>query len=537
MTKPQIASEPSMEDILASIRKMISEDGQGPRPVPDQIARTTIGDAPAAKSTAKSANWDAEPAPAATPDPAPEDQAAASAKPRPERTSPSFSSLSDALKTAQPTPTRASLDDKIADMLQNEKEPASSEASAAPLAVFAANRPSQKAPVQAEARPTNGASTPSRPAARTPSDPASAEETRMPSKAPATPTLAAALRARPAAMNGSANGAAHNPRENSAEEDPITQARNTTARGARDDARSKSLAASLAAPKGLRPLNGEAKPETQRVVTMPARFPTASSTDDAGHASSDGTAMNGKTALGLRPLSRQTPSAPPETSSSEVRAEAPVNVEAPVKVGAPAHAEAPPAPVAPSTAETISIPSSPASVPFQSEVPEAVAEEPDEAVTEAVAPAPAPQIVLKDSGDALQALRRAAIASVATAAAKSADATSPAVHQPSEALVDAVVDMVHAEPSSLSVFASGSAFIHGVKADAHHDEHAPFAAPAGAGPAAKPGEERKLDRTAAELLRPMLRQWLAENMTRIVEEALRSELQSSQGSEKVPGKA
>ena len=33
-----------------------------------------------------------------------------------------------------------------------------------------------------------------------------------------------------------------------------------------------------------------------------------------------------------------------------------------------------------------------------------------------------------------------------------------------------------------------------------------------------------MDRAAAELLRPMLRQWLAENMPRIVEDALRSEL-------------
>jgi cell pole-organizing protein PopZ len=74
--------------------------------------------------------------------------------------------------------------------------------------------------------------------------------------------------------------------------------------------------------------------------------------------------------------------------------------------------------------------------------------------------------------------------------------------------------MVKKEPSSLSVFTSGSAFIHGV-ADGE-----------------KPGKEaappRKLDTAASELLRPMLRQWLSENMPRIVEEALRSELDSSQ---------
>ncbi len=40
---------------------------------------------------------------------------------------------------------------------------------------------------------------------------------------------------------------------------------------------------------------------------------------------------------------------------------------------------------------------------------------------------------------------------------------------PSDALLDAVVALVHKEPDSLSVFTSGSAFIHGV---ASHDEEA-----------------------------------------------------------------
>jgi cell pole-organizing protein PopZ len=48
---------------------------------------------------------------------------------------------------------------------------------------------------------------------------------------------------------------------------------------------------------------------------------------------------------------------------------------------------------------------------------------------------------------------------------------------------------------------------------------------------------RKLDRAAAELLRPMLRQWLADNMPRIVEEALRSELTSSVSPAKAPDEA
>jgi len=58
-------------------------------------------------------------------------------------------------------------------------------------------------------------------------------------------------------------------------------------------------------------------------------------------------------------------------------------------------------------------------------------------------------------------------------------------------------------------------------------------APAAAAPPADEGVP-ELDGAAAELLRPMLRQWLADNMPRIVEAALRSEL--TRGS-KGPGKA
>ena len=105
---------------------------------------------------------------------------------------------------------------------------------------------------------------------------------------------------------------------------------------------------------------------------------------------------------------------------------------------------------------------------------------------------------------------------------------------PSEALLDELVDLVHNEPSSLSVFTSGASFIHGV--GSHHHEPADRApdtekqstAPQTMNGAAAP----KLDRNAAELLRPMLRQWLADNMPRIVEEALRSELMSGQGAPK-----
>ena len=58
--------------------------------------------------------------------------------------------------------------------------------------------------------------------------------------------------------------------------------------------------------------------------------------------------------------------------------------------------------------------------------------------------------------------------------------------------------------TGVSVFTSPGAFVDGV--------------------ALKPVESHALDDTAAELLRPMLRQWLDSNMPRIVEKALRNEL-------------
>jgi cell pole-organizing protein PopZ len=98
-----------------------------------------------------------------------------------------------------------------------------------------------------------------------------------------------------------------------------------------------------------------------------------------------------------------------------------------------------------------------------------------------------------------------------------------------EALLDAVVDLVQQQPSTLSVFTSGASFIGGVGKKAN-EVIAAAAAAANTAPsettdaAGAPPVPAKLDRAAAELLRPMLRQWLADNMPRIVEEALRSEI-------------
>ncbi len=55
MSKPQLASEPSMEEILSSIRKMISDDRPGPSPMPDQMGRTHFGEPARSSSPANNA--------------------------------------------------------------------------------------------------------------------------------------------------------------------------------------------------------------------------------------------------------------------------------------------------------------------------------------------------------------------------------------------------------------------------------------------------------------------------------------------------
>jgi cell pole-organizing protein PopZ len=128
------------------------------------------------------------------------------------------------------------------------------------------------------------------------------------------------------------------------------------------------------------------------------------------------------------------------------------------------------------------------------------------------------------------------------AAAVSSTATTPApstkeekASAEAEALLDAVVDMVQQQPDSLSVFTSGASFIGGIAGKKHSElVAAATAAKEKAVATAAPGAQPKLDGAAAELLRPMLRQWLADNMPRIVEDALRSEITSG---DKGPGKS
>jgi cell pole-organizing protein PopZ len=136
-------------------------------------------------------------------------------------------------------------------------------------------------------------------------------------------------------------------------------------------------------------------------------------------------------------------------------------------------------------------------------------------------------------GDAVLRSLRSSETNGSVRAAAKPGAASP----PSEVLLDAVVDMVKNDPSSLSVFTSGAAFVHGVTGGKKKSETSAFTSGAafvhgvsssGKKPDNSAAPPRKLDTAASELIRPMLRQWLSENMPRIVEEALRSELDSSE---------
>jgi cell pole-organizing protein PopZ len=125
-------------------------------------------------------------------------------------------------------------------------------------------------------------------------------------------------------------------------------------------------------------------------------------------------------------------------------------------------------------------------------------------------------------------------ATEAPVVASAADAASA----PAEALLDAVVDLVQQQPSALSVFTSGASFIGGVGAKQAVADAIASVSANKADASSVPGAPPKMDRAAAELLRPMLRQWLADNMPRIVEVALRSELtESTQGDGKGPAKS
>lgn len=503
MTKPQTA-EPSMEDILASIRKMISEERLGPRPIPDQIARSNFGsgavtrtEMPEQRPTART--------PAASPD----------------RGTPEFSSLSDALKKAASDPAadqRRSLDEKIADML--EKGPAT-EAPADPLARFAANRPAPapSIPQARTASPSKSAPAqfPRPQAPRTESEPLNTAR-----KADDNPILNGAGFTQPAApqphlgLNGSVgkpagSGGTVVPLSGDQSRAPVSEERGP---GASKDPSS----------------------DAQRVIAMPTRQPTA-----FGHAGTtpnsglngkglNGSGTNGSKVASIGPrLETGNASAPLRTSSLLGDADRVSDKIADELMEKVVGRLTPKQPAKPTAPEPTKADAGPAAAP--------AAEPPKETSNAGGTETPEKPVFVKATEALSDPDARAPEADAPPAAAEPgtpsgdtpgltpgqllhAAAREGAAGQssPSEALIDAVVDMVHKEPDSLSVFTSGSAFIHGVNEREGSSLPVAGGAPAGG-----------LDRSAAELLRPMLRQWLADNMPRIVEEALRSELMSSTG--------
>ncbi len=500
MTKPQFSPEPSMEDILASIRKMISEERLGPRPIPDQIGRSPFGESVAEKPAPDPLSLEphVEPAPASV-----------------DRSTPSFSSLSDALKAASPAPQRRTLEEKIADMLENGDAMPRPVTPSDSLAVFTGGRPSPTTSPDAGAfRPSPRVAEPSvseRPGARhvpgTEDSPRAAPRPARPPEAPF-------------------NGAAHRRDE--------------------DAARARSAPAM---PKVVAPASEPKETDTQRIIAMPARHGADQASGPAGPA------MNGTnvSSLGLRPFPggaqnhRPVPAPRDADTSADKRPDSNTGVTArspdgvgsingttprsPDGVGSVNGAK----PRSPDGVGSINgvMPRTPDAVGSKSNKaddgsahgPTKVARPPqtprDEAAKPPSAEMPRPVDTSTSTRPAPGHVAKKAEAPTADGAAKTAPeqaSAKPAIRAaPSDALVDAVVALVHKEPDTMSVFTSSSAFVHGVGA---HE----FVGPTKPGPNAA----RKLDRSAAELLRPMLRQWLSENMPRIVEEALRSELMSSQ---------
>jgi cell pole-organizing protein PopZ len=263
-----------------------------------------------------------------------------------------------------------------------------------------------------------------------------------------------------------------------------------------------------AADAASKPAVAAAKPANERVIAMPGRFAASGAQADAKGGAAEALANARASVFGLRPA----------TGASLSEGE-----QKPVKPDA----------ITPDAIEPASAPmkgGAAKSIPILTEAAT------QEALAEFIGPLPKPETKseIKEPAEALQALKAAVAAPPSSEVIAVAQAVVPppvapvAAHVPSESLIDAVMNLVQEEPSALSVFTSGADFIHGIHSAHESGSHAVPEFGASAEQAAIPAGTKKLDASAAELLRPMLRQWLAENMGRILEEALRSELKSSQ---------
>jgi len=401
MTRPQFAGEPSMEDILTSIRKMISEEPAGPRPIPDQIGRTVF----------------------------------------------SFS-VPEAQQVAN-EPQQGSLEDNIARLLNERSGPAQAPVqNSRPLATFsrgqdlqpAADAPGRGSDFDKPASQANDATVPfgHRAAEGRPfstdktgsTDPSKDTIGTKPGVAKVSSLVANLEKARASAASEARGKKV---------EDPLIA----------DAPAPEAVAAALLDKSGAQLSNGDVRPPAANGATI--------------------------SILGSQPV-----------QSEAFRAD------------------------------------------------DSVRGTPRDASKHAVKRAGDIAAGVLDSGilgDAVLRSLRSSEANGSVRAAAKPGSASP----PSEVLLDAVVDMVKNDPSSLSVFTSGSAFVHGVTSGEKSKTSAFTSGSAfvhGVSSGKKPGNSaappRKLDTAASELIRPMLRQWLSENMPRIVEEALRSELDSSE---------
>lgn len=514
MSKPHSHSEPNMEDILASIRKMISDEPSAQRPMPDQTMRSPFADDRSET-------------------PAPDAWAAQPAAPVDPLTSPSFSSLSEALKSSAPAGETRSFEERIAGLIEDDDEPAPARA------------PSQPAP----SKPVSAPDTLSAFGGRNDATPRARPDFPAPPKPSASPgpNGADTLRARPAPPPSSSTGgpAAGSLGSKLSELGSTIPQRDDTLVPPKPDAETNGYSAPGT---DKAPLPFGAKADPDRVISLPrapnapgrdlngtGRGPEAKNGAGSNGASANGSLLNGSSLNGGASVNGTASSPFASRPVSEGLSQATRSLQERLKENKPAEAlkgDARPASdkidadktdtdradAARDDKPTLSARLAQES-PFDTDAAKGA---PTSESKSASFDAPRPDAGALDA----KALSEPPTPDATAGGSEDKDA-APAKPGPSEALLDAVVDMVQKDPSSLSVFTSGSAFITGV-GDKPHDPIPQELVPV-------PGQ--KMEGAAAELLRPMLRQWLAENMPRIVEEALRSELTSSGSSEKDPKKS
>jgi len=452
MSKPQMASEPSMEEILASIRKMIADDKPGPNPLPDTMGRTPFGDT---RQALAPDNSDLNSADTQTPARA-------------------NNSLTDALKVATAlSDQRRSLQQDLA--AASDKAPRNNLEALTELTSARGESARNGSPVEFRS---------ARPAAQTPLPFGLADE-KSEGEAPKPLEQKSDLL--------SFDFGTMVPQRHEGQPQPKPQS---------TDTRSISLSGSapepvISPPAALQSLT-EAAPEPAPEPGV-LRLRVGSNN------------FNGSSGPNVAPFPR-----PARENAKPVTFAAPASAET---------ADASPIagkPETPSKAEALPKLEMPFSLPATNK-PDAEASELEAKAEVKPEPIPATSLVPSDSKPVI---------------------SKPLVAEPltagGEALLDAVVDLVQQQPGALSVFASSASFVSGVNAGRGKAETLPVVAQVvetvspDTGDAPQPA---KLDRAAAELLRPMLRQWLAENMERILEDALRSELTAQIEGGKGPAKS